>query len=87
MQPTAGPAVLATHRGYRCQFSWRGIDHDLPLGDARLAAVLEQSGRRGFTGDALAHLLGNRPSRVVVALSAPHGGYCYKVVAGLLPKP
>jgi len=87
VQPTAGPAVLATHRGYRCQFSWRGVDQDLPLADARLAASLERSGRLGFTGDALTRILGSRPSRLVVALAPPQGGYCYKVVAGLLPKP
>lgn len=86
--PEAGPAVRTAgpgQRGYRCVFRWRGRDHDLPLGDRRLARQLDNAGRWRAAGSALASLLGFRPGRVVVGLSPPHAGHCYKVAFGLLP--
>ena len=85
--PSAGPAVLRTAHGFRCRFSWRGRDHDLPLGSMRLASRLEGSRRRVLTSEEMRRVLGYQPTRVLTALTAPHGGHCYKVVAALLPRP
>lgn len=85
--PDAGPVLRPAgpgRRGYRCLFRWRGRDHDLPLADVRLARLLDD-GRWRAAGTALASLLGFRPGRVVVGLSPPRRGYCYKVAFGLLP--
>jgi hypothetical protein len=71
--------------GYRCLFEWRNQPYDLPLWDDRLLALLDERGAWRASGGALAHLLGYRPERVLVALSAPMTGHCYKVAAGLLP--
>ena len=86
VRPTAGVAVRPSAAGWRCGFEWRGVAYDLPLFDARLLALLDERGAWRATGAALAHLLGYRPERVLVALSAPFRGHCYKVAAGLLPK-
>ena len=82
LQPTAGPVVHPAANGYRCRFTWRGVEHDLPLFDSRLLGLLEER----CSGAALAHLLGYRPQRVLVSLSPPFHGHCYKVAAGLLPR-
>jgi hypothetical protein len=87
VQPSAGPTVVRTARGLRCRFAWRGLDHDLPLTDGALARRLENAGGNRFSGEGLARLLGARPTRLVVALTPPARGYCYKVVAALLPRP
>lgn len=72
--------------GYRCLFEWRGQPYDLPLVDDRLLALLDERGAWRCSGAALAHVLGYRPERVLVALGAPLNGHCYKVAAGLLPR-
>lgn len=77
--------IRPTPSGYRCTFAWQGKPHDLPLFDGRLLALLEHGGAWRSAGEALAHTLGYRPRRVLVALSAPYQGHCYKVAAGLLP--
>ena len=83
------PSTMAVHptsAGYRCRFEWRDVAYDLPLFDARLLALLDERGAWRCSGAALTHLLGYRPERLLVALSAPFRGHCYKVAAGLLPK-
>lgn len=85
----AGGVVVRPSGGsgsFRCAFEWRGVAYDLPLFDARLLSMLAERGAWRCSGAALAHLLGYRPERVLVALSAPFKGHCYKVAAGLLPK-
>src|SRR5437660_2006259 len=71
---------------FRCHFDWEGVYHDLPLQDRRLAAVLDRLGRRGYGEANLRAVAGFRPGRLLVALTPPHRGYCYKAVAALLPR-
>lgn len=85
--PEAGPAVVGNRHGFRCRFAWRGVDHDLPLWDARVVAALERRERWRCTPDGLRDVLGRRPTHVLVALTPPHHGHCYKVAAALLPRP
>lgn len=85
VEPRRPPVVRPAGHGYRCQFDHGGRAHDLPLVDARLLALLERHGAWRCSGEALTHTLGYRPARVLVALSAPWRGHCYKVAAGLLP--
>jgi hypothetical protein len=70
----------------RLRFSWDGTHHDLPLADRPLTAALHDLGRVRYERGDLQRLLGYRIGRVLVALTAPHDGYCYKVVAALLPR-
>lgn len=87
VRPTEGPAIRAADGMWRCRFGWRGRDHDLPLFDSRLLAILAAEPERGAGPDGLTRSLGFAPELVVVALSAPFEGRCYKVAAGFLPRP
>ena len=77
VEPEQAAVVLPTAAGYECHFLWRGLHHVLPLADRRLVRALDRSGRPRYRA--------LRRRRLIVALSPPVNGYCYKVVAGLLP--
>ncbi len=61
-----------------CHFLWGGRPHVLASEDPRLAASLRRSGRT------FAQM---RPGAyIVVALSPPVDGHCYKVVEAVVPR-
>ena len=68
-----------------CRFGWGGVELELPVADqpVRRAAAA----RSVLTGTELGQVLGFRPDLLVVALSDPQDGRCYKVVVGFLPRP
>ena len=80
-------SISVDHRGVRCRFVWHHGGVDLPLEDLRVLAKLDWLPSGPLRGRRLHHSLGFRPERAVVALSRPIKGYCYKVIAGLLPEP
>ena len=71
--------------GAECYFAWQGLDHVLPFGDARLLTAIERNYEIRPTRGDIQRLLGFRPRRVLVMLTAPIDGYCHKTVAALLP--
>ena len=71
--------------GYDCTFGWQGATHQYPLVDAFLLQTLTRLERRHMGAHDLARVLGYRPGRILVVLSEPHDGYCWKEVAALLP--
>lgn len=71
----------------RCRFSWAGRTMELPITDRRLTAALRRNELPILTGSALAAATGGRPRYLLVALTPPVNGHCYKVVAGILPRP
>ena len=71
VEPRVGPDVVLSDGGFRCRFAWHGHRHELPLD-----ADPRSTSRLGAGG-----------LRLVVALGAPRDGYCYKTVAGILPRP
>ena len=77
--------ISVDERGVRCRFRWEHGTEDLPIEDSRLLRQLDwlPSGRLSLRSCAPA--LGFRPSRMTVALGRPRNGYCYKVIAALLP--
>ena len=81
----AGPQVRRVRSGYECRFPWRGSRHQLPLTDRRVTTRLEQVGWPRYSARDLHSLLDYRVGRALVMLSPPRHGYCYKVVAALLP--
>lgn len=81
----AGIQVRRARWGYECRFPWQGARQQLPLADTRLVAQLEDVGWPRYSGRDLQRLLGYRVGRLLVVLSPPRQGYCYKVVASLLP--
>ncbi|MDQ6927428.1 MAG: hypothetical protein M3159_02050 [Actinomycetota bacterium] len=80
-----GPQLRRDAGGYECRFAWQGGRHQYALGDRHLAAQLEDVSWPRFSGRDLQRLLGYRVRRLLVVLTPPHEGYCYKVVAALLP--
>ena len=87
--PSRGP-LLFRRRGEDsvwARFGWPGSDHWLPVEDRRALACLWASGRDRLSGRSLTGALGFRPHYLVVAVSRPRQGHCYKTVAALLPRP
>ena len=72
--------------GYVCRFIWEHTFHELFLRDRRLLAALASQQVERCGERQLAHLLGHGPDRLLVALTAPIQGYCYKAVMGVLPR-
>jgi hypothetical protein len=83
----AAPHVRRRGRGYECRFSFHGARQQLPLTDTATCARLDEVGWPRYSGHDVERLLGSRVRHLVVALSPPYEGYCYKVVSGLLPGP
>jgi hypothetical protein len=71
----------------RCRFSWAGRTIELPLTDRRLTVALGRSDLPLLSGPALADAAGGRPRYLLLALTPPVDGHCYKVVAAVLPRP
>jgi hypothetical protein len=85
VEPGAGPDLRIGPTGWECRFAWQNAHVQFPLGDRRLAARLDRTGWPRCSARMLHHLLGYRVRRLLVVVSPPHEGYCYKVVAALLP--
>ncbi len=88
IRPARGPQLL--RRGADgstwVRFGWARDDVWLPVEDGRAARALAASRRDRLSGKALAAALGFSPHYLLVALSGPRGGHCYKICAAVLPK-
>jgi hypothetical protein len=71
--------------GPECHFVWQGAQHELPFADRALVRAIEDHRLVRPTRGDVARLLGYRPRRLLVMLTAPIDGYCHKAVAALLP--
>lgn len=69
----------------RARFTSGGLDHELPVMDPRVVAVAQAANRNRLGGRGLQRRLGWTPRWLVVALTGAREGYCYRVVAGVLP--
>lgn len=87
--PEKGPsvAVLPGSAVPHIRFRWSQVDYDLPLQDRRLEALLARTGMTRVAGGGLAQAVGGPPAYLLVTLTPPCEGHCYKVVAGVVPKP
>ena len=87
--PTRGPVVFRRREDDTVwtRFGWPRSDNWLPMEDRRAIAALERAHRDRLSGKDLDGALGFRPHFLVVALSRPRDGHCYKTVAALLPRP
>lgn len=72
--------------GYVCRFMWQSTFHEVFLRDRRLVAALESRKVQRCGGRQIHGLLGHAPDRLLIALTAPIQGYCYKAVMGVLPR-
>lgn len=87
VEPTSGPAVERDDDGLWCCFRTRRLTYRLPLHDRQLGAADHHPAAARLEGTTLTRALGWKPHRLLVALTAPHDGRCYKVVAAVLPRP
>ncbi|MGD0320524.1 MAG: hypothetical protein ABSC00_02790 [Acidimicrobiales bacterium] len=89
VMPSRGPMLFrrSADRTVWARFGWQRSDNWLPVEDRRAVASLWASRRDRLSGRELARELGFRPHFLVVTLSRPRDGHCYKVVAAILPRP
>jgi hypothetical protein len=87
--PSRGPVVFRRREDDTAwaRFGWPRSDNWLPLEDRRAIGALSSARRDRLSGKDLEHALGFRPQFLVVALSRPRDGHCYKTVVALLPRP
>jgi hypothetical protein len=87
--PSRGPVLFRRREDDTvwARFGWPRSDNWLPVEDRRAIEALDRSRRDRLSGKDLAAALGFRPQILVVALSRPRDGHCYKTVAAFLPRP
>ncbi|MHB8682457.1 MAG: hypothetical protein ACYDA2_10250 [Acidimicrobiales bacterium] len=87
--PTRGPLLFRRRAddSVLARFGWPRSDNWLTVEDRRALAALWASRRDRLSGKDLANALGFRPHYLVVTLSRPRDGHCYKTVAAILPRP
>lgn len=87
--PSRGPVLFRRKAddSVWARFGGPRSDHWLPVEDRRALACLWTTGRDRLSGRSLAGALGFRPQYVLVTVSRPRQGHCYKTVAALLPRP
>lgn len=87
--PSRGPLLFRRRSddSVWVRFGWPRSDNWLAVEDRRAVAALWASRRDRLSGRELAKALGFRPHFLVVTLSRPREGHCYKTVAAILPRP
>lgn len=87
--PNRGPVLLRRRadQSVWARFGWPRSDNWLPVEDRRAVAALWASRRERLSGRELAKALAFKPHFLVVTLSRPRDGHCYKTVAAILPRP
>jgi hypothetical protein len=58
----------------------------LPVEDRHAARALDAARRERLSGKSLAAALGFEPQYLLVTVSPPRDGHCYKVCAAILPQ-
>ena len=81
-----GFTVTVDASGVRCQFFWNGLPQSVRFEDPTLLSRLDWLPHNPLRGQALDQVLGFTPQRLVLALSRPVHGHCYKVAAAALPR-
>jgi hypothetical protein len=69
-----------------CRFGWAGVQLELPVAHQPVRRAITGS-RSVLSGTDPGQVLGFSPAYLVLALSDPQDGRCYKVVVGFLPRP
>jgi hypothetical protein len=87
VSPLSPPVVRVEASGVFCYFPWHCHLHRVPIDDSRLVARLTAAARHPTGAIHQRDAFGFDPRRIVLALSAPYSGHCYKVAVGFLPAP
>jgi hypothetical protein len=88
IEPTRSPQLIRRHadRSTWVRFGWDRDDVWLPVEDRHAARALDAARRERLSGKGLATALGFPPQYLLVTVSPPRDGHCYKVCAAILPR-
>jgi hypothetical protein len=87
--PSRGPLLFrrSVDGSVWTRFGGYNSDHWLPVEDRRAVAALWASRQDRLSSKALSDALGFHPRYLLVSLSQPRNGHCYKTVTAILPRP
>ena len=87
--PALGPLLFRrkTDGTAWARFGWSRSDNWLPVEDERAVSCLWAAGSDKLAGKDLAAAIGFRPRYLLVALTPPRSGHCYKTIVAILPRP
>src|SRR5580698_2124283 len=88
IEPTRRPQLIRRNSDQSTwvRFGWDREDVWLPVEDPHAARALDAARRERLSGKALAAALGFDPQYLLVTVSPPRDGHCYKVCAAVLPR-
>jgi hypothetical protein len=88
IEPTRKPQLIRRQADGTTwvRFGWDREDVWLPVEDRNAARALDAARRERLSGKSLASALGFEPQYLLVTVSPPRDGHCYKVCAAVLPR-
>ena len=88
IEPTRSPQLIrrSADASTWVRFGWDREDVWLPVEDRHAARALDAARRERLSGKSLASALGFEPQYLLVTVSPPRDGHCYKVCAAVLPR-
>jgi hypothetical protein len=88
IEPTRSPQLIRRRADGTTwvRFGWDREDVWLPVEDRHAARALDAARRERLSGKGLAAALGFEPQYLLVTVSPPRDGHCYKVCAAVLPR-
>jgi hypothetical protein len=88
IEPTRSPQLIRRHADGSTwvRFGWDRDDVWLPVEDRHAARALDAARRERLSGKSLGAALGFIPQYLLVTVSPPRDGHCYKVCAAILPR-
>ncbi len=88
IRPARGPQLIRrpVDGSTWVRFGLQRDDVWLPVEDLRTCRSLDASRQQRLHGKALTTALGFAPHYLLVAVSSPRQGHCYKICVGILPK-
>jgi hypothetical protein len=87
IEPTRSPQLIrrSADGSTWVRFGWDREDVWLPVEDRKAARALDAARRERLSGKSLTAALGFEPQYLLVTVSPPRDGHCYKVCAAVLP--
>ena len=88
IEPTRRPQLIRRQADGTTwvRFGWDRDDVWLPVEDRGAARALDAARRERLSGKSLSTALGFEPQYLLVTVSPPRDGHCYKVCAAVLPR-
>jgi hypothetical protein len=88
IEPTRSPQLIrrSADGSTWVRFGWDREDVWLPVEDRRATRALDAARRERLSGKSLSAALGFEPQYLLVTVSPPRDGHCYKVCAAVLPR-